>query len=466
MMNPFVTPEQAQQLLIKQKQFYQQGKTKNYNYRIQQLNRLYQGISQYTDKIEQALYKDLGKSKCESCMSEIGMVLASISHTKKHLKKWMKPQIVKTPMHSFGAKSRIEWEPFGSVLILGSYNYPFQLLIEPLIGAISAGNCCVLSPSELTPTVSNVIQEMIAKIFPPEYVVCVEGGIETNTSLLHTHFDYIFFTGSVNVGKIVMKAASENLIPVTLELGGKSPVIVDKSANLSVICQRLAWGKFMNAGQTCVAPDYVFVDQSIFGQFVEMMKQTITKFYGQQIEKSPDFGRIVNQRHMERLQQILQQDKEYIRFGGSVNLEKRYIEPTILCPDSMQAACMQQELFGPILPIFPYTKLQDALQFINQGETPLALYIFSEDNAIVQEILNKTSSGGVSVNDTISHIINPELPFGGKGHSGMGCYHGHHSFTTFSHKRSVLQKSTSINITLAFPPYNEEKLKKLKGIFK
>lgn len=465
-MEQFVTSQQAQQIVEKQKAFYRQGKTRSYEYRIQQLDKLYQAITAHMEPIQQALKQDLGKSHCESYMSEIGMVLSSISHTKKHLKKWMKAQKVKTPMHSFGATSRIEFEPFGSVLVLGPYNYPFQLLIEPLVGAMAAGNCCVLSPSELTPHVSAVIQKMIGQIFSPEYVCCVEGGIETNTSLLHSRFDYIFFTGSVNVGKIVMKAAAENLIPVTLELGGKSPVIVDKTANLKVICQRLAWGKFMNAGQTCVAPDYVLVHRDVFEAFVEQMKQTILQFYGENIEKSPDFGRIVNERHMKRLSSILEKDKAFLRFGGKVDMQQRYIEPTILCPDSFEAACMQEELFGPILPVFPYKDLQEAISYINGGETPLALYVCSEDKAMVQQVLQQVPSGGVSVNDAISHIINEDLPFGGKGHSGMGNYHGKHSFLTFSHKRAVLDKTTRINITLAFPPYNKEKLEKIKGIFK
>lgn len=461
-----LTPTMVADLLAAQKTFFQSHTTRTHAYRIQQLDLLYQAIVRYQPQLEEALQKDLGKSKFESYTSEIGLILSSISHTKKHLKHWMKPERVSTPMHIFPASSRIESVPFGSVLIMGPYNYPFQLTMEPLVGAMAAGNCAVVSPSELTPHVSAVVKKLLNETFPSEYICCVEGGIENNTVLLHSRFDYIFFTGSVTVGKIVMKAASENLIPVTLELGGKSPVIVDRTASIATACERIVWGKFMNAGQTCVAPDYILVDEQIEEQFIQELIATIYRFYGQNIQQSPDFGRIVNQKHLERLAGILEQDKFFIRFGGHVDASTRYIEPTLLCPDSTNAACMQQELFGPLLPIFSYRNLKEAIDQINQNETPLALYIFSENSQNIQTILDSTQSGGVCINDTISHILNPELPFGGKGHSGMGAYHGKASFATFSHKRSILKKSTRMSIRLAFPPYSDKALEKVRSLLK
>lgn len=456
-----LTKESAMQLLSAQKDFFKQGNTLSFKYRMEKLQQLYDAIIKYKDRIEYALKTDLGKCQFESYMSEIGIILSSITHAKKHLKEWMKPEKANTPIYIFPAKSYIESVPYGSVLIMGPYNYPFQLLIEPLIGAIASGNCIILSPSELTPTVSNVIKEVITNTFNPNYICCVDGGIENNTILLHSRFDYIFFTGSVNVGKIVMKAASENLIPVTLELGGKSPVIVDHTARLETACERIIWGKLMNAGQTCVAPDYILVNHNIYEAFINELIFTIQSFYGKDIKQSPDFGRIVNHKHMDRLKNILKSDKNFIRFGGKYDDNEKYIEPTIICPDSLDAACMQEELFGPILPVIAYKNLSDALDIINKQETPLALYIFSQENSFIEKILKSTSSGGVCINDTISHLINPNLPFGGKGHSGMGSYHGKNSFLTFSHKRSILNKSTRINIRLAYPPFTENKLKKI-----
>lgn len=457
---------QVQNLLNTQKQFYATGRTLSYDYRIKQLDKLYIAINKYTKELEDALKQDLGKSKTESYLSEIGIVLASINHTKKNLKKWMKKKKVKTPIHSFGAKSFVSYEPYGSVLIMGPFNYPLQLLIEPLISAISAGNCCVLSPSELTENVSKLIQNIIKETFPMEYIYCTDGKRETNIKLLKCKFDYIFFTGSANVGKIVMSHASENLTPITLELGGKSPVIIDKTANLDVVCKRLVWGKFMNSGQTCVAPDYVFVHKEIYDKFLQTLKDTIILFYGKDIKNNDDYGRIINQKHIQRLVNILTSDKDYIYYGGNYDIAQKFIEPTILTPTNYDVSCMKEELFGPILPVFKYDDINKVIEFITAFHTPLALYIFSEDKLFINNILASVPSGGVSINDTISHIINPHLPFGGKGYSGMGEYHGKYGFLTFSHKRAILSKTTKIDITLPFPPYSDKKLEKLKRIFK
>lgn len=461
-----MTQESIRCLLDSQKAFFRQGDTLSHAFRCRQLEALYKAILSYADKLEKALKTDLGKSAFESYTSEIGIVLSSLTYAKKHLKGWMKPQKVPTALPVFPGKSRVECIPFGSVLILGPYNYPVQLLMEPLIGAIAAGNCAVLSPSELTPSVAAVVREMIQATFDPSYICCVEGGVENNTLLLQNRFDYLFFTGSARVGKLVMKAAAEHLIPVTLELGGKSPVLVDSTAKLPVACERILWGKLMNAGQTCVAPDYVLVDRQIFQPFIEELERGIRRFYGEDIQSNPDYGRIVNERHMERLIRILDQDRACIRFGGKVDREDRYIEPAILCPDSLQAACMQEELFGPLLPVFPYDNLSDALDIIARQETPLAFYVFSEDRSFIRTALRRIPSGGASINDTVSHLLNPHLPFGGKGSSGMGAYHGKRSFLTFSHQRSILRRSTRIPVRLAFPPYTPKKQKWIRRILK
>ena len=355
----------------------------------------------------------------------------------------------------------------GSVLIIGPFNYPFQLLIEPLVAALAAGNTAVLSPSELTPHTAAVIKELISDTFPPEHVFCSDGGIENNDKLLHSRFDKIFFTGSIPVGKIVMRAAAENLIPVTLELGGKSPVIVTPSSKLNVACERIAWGKFMNAGQTCVAPDYVFVHRSIFDDFLKTFRGTVRRFYGEDIRRNADYGRIVNERHMKRLVGILEKDADAVAFGGEYDLASRFLAPTVLCPkDISHAACMQEEIFGPILPVFPYDDLDEALSFIRSSEKPLALYLFGEDKRELDAILKNTSSGGVSINDTVSHIIHPDLPFGGVGQSGMGNYHGEFGFLCFTHLRSVLTRSTRIRMDLAYPPFSDKKLKTIKKYMK
>lgn len=379
----------------------------------------------------------------------------------------MKPDPIKSPMTVFLSKSYVDKQPYGSVLIVGPFNYPFQLLIEPLVAAISAGNCAVLSPFELTPNTAEVIQNMIGQTFPSEYVFCAEGGIENNTVLLRSRFDKIFFTGSTNVGKIVMRAAAENLVPVTLELGGKSPVIIGESAKLQIACERIVWGKFMNAGQTCVAPDYIFVSKQIFADFIEKLKETIVRFYGEDIRNNPDYGKIVNARHFKRLTGMLEQDKSFIAFGGESDEEARFIGPTVLCPANTEiAACMKEEIFGPLLPAFPYESMEEVLSFINRNDKPLAMYVFSEDKKEISYILKHTSSGGVSVNDTVSHIINPNLPFGGVGYSGMGNYHGEYGFLNFTHLRSVLKRSTRFQLRVAYPPFTQKKLNALKKYMK
>ena len=464
-MKPYFTQQQAENLLRKQKNYFKIGQTRDYLFRMRQLIKLYASILKYESRINEALYQDLGKCPAESYSSEVGFILNSLSHTMRHLKKWMRLKKKKSPPYLFYSKSRVLKEPYGSVCIIGPFNYPFQLVMEPLIGALAAGNCAVLSPSELAPCVSRVIKQLIRETFPSEYVSCVDGGIRNNSILLHAGFDYLFFTGSISVGKIVMEAASRTLTPVTLELGGKSPVIIDKDARLKSACRRILWGKLMNAGQTCVAPDYVFVAKDRMEEFLEELKNTLSRFYGTDCFSNPDYGRIVNSRHMERLCTILEKDKDALVFGGRYNKEQRYIEPAILCPKSLNAACMQEEVFGPLLPVFPYSDLKEVIHYINSHPKPLALYVFSENRTVIREILQQTSSGGVSVNDTISHMIHPDLPFGGVGASGMGAYHGEYSFQTFSHMKSVLIRSSFLGIPITYPPYTERKLALVRRFF-
>lgn len=450
-----------------QKQFFETGRTRDLAFRICQLQLLADAMRKNETVLEEALKKDLGKSAFESYATEIGFVLADIRYTIQNLQKWSAPKRVRTPLYLFPGKSKIQKEPYGSVLILGPYNYPVQLLAEPLVGAIAAGNCAVLKPSELTPHVSEAMYQIVHSTFKEEYIACVEGGVEVNQELLSQKFDYIFFTGSERVGRIVMKAAAENLTPVTLELGGKSPVIIEKTANIKEAARRIAWGKLMNAGQTCVAPDYVLVDESRKQQFLTEMKTAFSHLYGKEIKKNPHFGRIVNERHMERLQKILEQDAKYLFCGGEADALQRYIEPAILdLGKDQNAASMQEELFGPILPVLSYHKLEDAVRFVNKRAKPLALYLFTKKRSAEKFVLERVSSGGVCVNDTISHLINPDLPFGGVGASGMGQYHGKYSFDTFTHEKSVFYKPADWNLPVCYPPFTKGKMNLVKFFLK
>ena len=450
-----------------QKQFFETGRTRDLAFRICQLQLLADAMRKNETVLEEVLKKDLGKSAFESYATEIGFVLADIRYTIQNLQKWSAPKRVRTPLYLFPGKSKIQKEPYGSVLILGPYNYPVQLLAEPLVGAIAAGNCAVLKPSELTPHVSEAMYQIVHSTFKEEYIACVEGGVEVNQELLSQKFDYIFFTGSERVGRIVMKAAAENLTPVTLELGGKSPVIIEKTANIKEAARRIAWGKLMNAGQTCVAPDYVLVDESRKQQFLTEMKTAFSHLYGKEIKKNPDFGRIVNERHMERLQKILEQDAKYLFCGGEADTLQRYIEPAILdLGKDQNAASMQEELFGPILPVLSYHKLEDAVRFVNKRAKPLALYLFTKKRSAERFVLERVSSGGVCVNDTISHLINPDLPFGGVGASGMGQYHGKYSFDTFTHEKSVFYKPADWNLPVCYPPFTKGKMNLVKFFLK
>ncbi|MFT8321866.1 MAG: aldehyde dehydrogenase [Bacillus sp. (in: firmicutes)] len=465
MPNIETNPIDVEQLISEHQQFFEKTQTLSVDFRILQLKKLKAGIEQYEQEIVNALQKDLGKHAFESYTYEVGFVLRSIRHAIKNVKKWAKRKKVKSPVALFPSKSYLQYEPFGTVLIIGPFNYPFQLVMEPLIGAIAAGNCVVVKHSELVPTVSAVLTKMIQSTFDKHYIRSVEGGAAINIALIHGSFDYIFFTGSVSIGKRVMEAAAKKLIPVTLELGGKSPVFVDEHANIPLAAQRIIWGKTVNAGQTCIAPDYLVVHESIKEQLVQEMKKALQAFYGTTIESSKDFGRIVNDQHFKRLQQMMEQEQKKIIAGGKSNRKTRYIEPTLLNA-TWNSPSMAEEIFGPILPIITYVDLDAAIQSVKKLSKPLALYIFTTNREIEQNILGNISSGGVCINDTITHAANPNLPFGGVGSSGMGMYHGIYSFLTFSHKRSVYKKNDKWNMPFLFPPYTKKKERLIRKVLK
>lgn len=456
--------ERVSKILDEHKDYFSSGKTKDIDFRLKQLKVLKGAIKDNEKLILEALDKDLYKSEYEAYASEVGFTLDSIGYVMKNLKSWAKVKKVKTPFFHVGAKSYIYSEPYGTVLIIAPFNYPFQLLIEPLVGAMAAGNSAVLKPSEYTPNVSKVISKIITENFPKEYIRVMEGGREVTSSLINKPFDYIFFTGSVRVGKIVMEAASKNLVPVTLELGGKSPTIVDKEANIAVAAQRIVWGKFLNAGQTCVAPDYILAHRDIKEKLIEEMKNSLNKFYGDDVLRSRDYGRIVNENHLNRLLELI--DREKIVAGGNFDIDQLYIEPTILDKVSWDDKVMEDEIFGPILPVIEYESLDNMIKMINSRPKPLSLYVFSENKDIWERIIHSVSFGGGCINDTISHIVSPYLPFGGVGSSGIGTYHGKSSFETFSHRKSIMKKTTKVNLDLIYPPYKEKKVKLIKKILK
>ena len=447
------------------KAFFNTHKTKNLKFRKQQLKLLSKNIKNHENELLDALYKDLGKSKVEAYATEIGMLLKSIKLMRKELKNWSKTKQTDTPLYLFPTKSYIKKEPYGTVLIIGPFNYPVQLVFEPLIGAIAAGNTAIVKPSELTPHVAIVIKDIIEDTFDEAYVSVVEGGIEETQALLSLPFDYMFFTGSEKVGKIVYEAAARKLIPVTLELGGKSPVIVDDTANIKVASERISFGKFTNAGQTCVAPDYILVQRKVKNDLIKALKKTIIEFYGENIEKSPDFGRIVNQKHFNRLNDLIQIHKDNVVFGGNSSKEDLYIEPTLLDNITNDNKIMKEEIFGPILPIITYDNFDEVLEIIQSKSKPLSLYLFSEDENMTHRVVEELSFGGGAINDTLMHLANPNLPFGGVGSSGIGQYHGKYSFDTFSHMKSYTFKSTRLESSLFFPPY-KSKFKYIKTFFK
>lgn len=431
--------ENYQELTAKQQSFFRSGKTKDVQFRIDALNKLKELMSSYEQEILDALKADLNKPEVEAKRAEIGLVLGEINFMIENLSSWSAPKEVETPSTHAGAASFIVPEPYGSVLVIAPWNYPFQLAINPLVGAIAAGNCAVLKPSELTPHTSSLLATMINENFPEEFLCVVEGEVETSTSLLKEKFDYIFFTGSTGVGKIVAEAAAKHLTPVTLELGGKSPAIVHEDADLDEAAARIARGKFANAGQTCVAPDYILAHRNIKDQLISKLQEVVTNTYGENVSENLDFPHVVSERHFDRLHQFLENGD--LAVGGKSDKSRLFIEPTILDNISWEDSVMQDEIFGPILPVLVYDETSEVIDAIVQRPKPLALYLFSDNEDVQDEVLNNLSFGGGAINDTINHMTSHYLPFGGVGDSGMGAYHGKASFDTFTHFKSILKRS-------------------------
>jgi aldehyde dehydrogenase (NAD+) len=448
-----------------QRQFFESGKTRSYAFRKQQIMRLKKCIQTHQSLISEALQQDLHKAPTESYITEIGFVYQEINYALKHLKKWMKPQNVSTPLIAQPSSSRIYRDPLGLTLIIGPWNYPFHLIMSPLVGAIAGGNCAILKPSEETPSTAQAIEKLIKEAFDPEYISVVQGnGSEVVPALMDNFpFNHVFFTGSVAVGKIIMAAAATHLTPVTLELGGKSPCIVDNTANLPVAARRITWGKFINAGQTCVAPDYLLVHHSVKDRLVKLIAENLREFYGENPHTSPDYPRMANMKRFNAIAKFLKTGN--ILLGGQTNPEDKYISPTLLDEVSWDDPVMQEEIFGPLLPILTYQTLEEIPQLIAKQPFPLALYLFTSDNQTEKYILENIRFGGGCINDTAVHLSNPAIPFGGVGTSGLGSYHGKYSFDTFTHAKGVLKTSTMVDIPLRYPPY-ANKLKYIKVIMK
>ena len=439
-------------ILQAQRDFFASGQTRPISFRLEQLKRLKEAILERQEAIVEAAKADLGRPDFEGYF-EIG-VLAELSYVLKNLKKWAKPEKVSLPLAQLPGSAWVQPEPLGCVLIIGPWNYPFQLVISPLIGAIAAGNCAIIKPSEIAPATSKVVADLIRAIYPPEFVSVQEGGVEVSQSLLAQKFDHIFFTGGTRIGQIVMEAAAKQLTPVTLELGGKSPCIVDKDVDLQVAAKRIAWGKYLNAGQTCVAPDYLIVHEEIKAAFLTILQDTIRESYGEDPSQSPDLSRLVSDNQFDRVAALI--EGEEILIGGQTNREERFIAPTVLNNVSWDAPVMQEEIFGPVLPVLSYTDVSGVIAQINARPKPLALYIFSRDKALQARILSATSSGGVCINDVILHLAIWGMPFGGVGDSGIGAYHGKTSFNTFSHMKSVLKKPFWPDIDWRYLPYGDK----------
>lgn len=447
-----------------QRVFFNTHQTRSYEFRKNSLRILRNGIYKYQNKLEEALKLDLGKNNHESYMTEIGFVLKELSYNEKHLKKMMKPRKVKSSLTDFPSKSFRYADPYGVVLIISPWNYPINLTLGPLIGAIAAGNTAIIKPSEYSSNTSMVLDEMISDIFDENYVKVVQGGVETNQELLDNKFNYIFFTGSTNVGKIVMEKASKFLTPISLELGGKSPVIVDKSVNIDVAAKRIAFGKYLNSGQTCIAPDYLYIHKDVKDEFVQAIQKVIVEFYGESPLHSEHYGSIINEKHFKRLTSYLDDGESII--GGDIDEENLRIAPTILDSVELTSIIMNEEIFGPILPIIEYSTIDEVIDFIESRPSPLALYLFTEDKSIESRVLTECRFGGGCVNDTVVHIASEYLPFGGVGESGMGSYHGEKTFQTFTHYKSVLKKKTWFDLPIRYAPYNNAKSKLVKKFLK
>ncbi len=451
------------EILIKQREFFNSNTTKDLDFRLEKLNKLRELLEIYEGDIFDALNKDLNKSNTETYVTEMGLVYEELSNTIKKLPKWTKAKGVMTSIAHFYSKSYIHSEPYGVSLIVSPWNYPLQLSIIPLIGSISAGNCSILKLSQKSKNTSKILEQIINENFSAEYIKVIDSSKISNDELLREKYDYIFFTGSTKVGKTVMEAAAKNLTPLTLELGGKSPCIVDSSANIPLSAKRITWGKFLNAGQTCVAPDYILAHKSVSKDLIANISKSLFEFFGGDILGNPEYPKIITKEHFDRLLELM--NEGVLEFGGNSNVESQKIEPTVISNIDWDSKIMEEEIFGPILPIIEYEDLDEVIEKIKSRPKPLALYIFTEDNGIKNKITREISFGSGCINDTLIQLSNPNLPFGGVGDSGLGKYHGKYSFDTFSNKKGILEKSNLFDIPLRYPPY-KNKLDIIKKILK
>ncbi|MCB9610944.1 MAG: aldehyde dehydrogenase family protein [Sandaracinus sp.] len=458
---PSTSLDSIPRLVDEVRERFDSGITRSIDWRLRQLDAIGRFVEERESEILAALKSDLGKPEIEAFSAEVSFVANDVAHAKKHLRGWMKAEKVSSPLVVQPGQSFIVREPLGVALIISPWNYPFQLLMAPLVSAIAAGNCAVLKPSEVSPATSALFAKWIPR-YLDGCVKVVEGGVPETTRLLEQRFDHIFYTGNGKVARIVMAAAAKNLTPVTLELGGKSPCIVDASADLDVTAKRIVLGKFYNAGQTCVAPDYVLVEESVHDALLNRLVATIRSFYGDDPQRSPDLARVVNERHLQRLVRLL--EGQTIACGGQHDAKDRFLAPTVLRDVSPDSDVMQEEIFGPILPVIAVPHVDAAITFVNRRDKPLALYVFSQRESVQAKVRDRTSSGGMSINHVWLHLAVPELPFGGVGESGMGAYHGKHGFEAFSHRKAVLKKPTQIDPSIMYPPYTESKQKWMKRL--
>lgn len=449
-------------LVKKQRAYFEKGKTKDVAWRISALKTLRKSILNHQKEIEAALQADLGKSSFETYMCETGMVLSELSHMIGRLRRYARDRRVMTPLAQFHAKSFTSAEPYGVTLVMSPWNYPFMLALEPAIGAIAAGNCVVIKPSAYAPATSEVIDTVIRDCFAPHFAAVVQGGRAENTALLEQKFDFIFFTGSVAVGKLVMEKAAKNLTPVCLELGGKSPCIVDRTANIRLAARRIVFGKYLNLGQTCVAPDYLFVHEEVKEKLIEEIERCIRQQFGARPLDNPNYGRIINEKHFDRVLGLMKDVS--VRIGGEADRETRRIAPTVLTDVTPASPVMQQEIFGPLLPVLTFHELSEVISYVTRHEKPLALYLFTGSRRTEREILRTCSFGGGCINDTIIHLATSRMGFGGVGASGMGSYHGKESFELFSHRRSIVKKYTWLDLPIRYQPYTGWK-RALLGLF-
>ncbi len=451
-------------ILTQQQNFFNSNKTKNINFRIEQLSKIKKALKENEGLLYKAIYEDFGKSEFETYVTELSLLYHEINSCIKNIRKWSKRKKVSTGIINFPAKSYIIPEPLGTTLVIGAWNYPYQLSLVPSITSLAAGNTVILKPSELPSKTSEVMAKIINDNFPSEYFCVVEGGIKETTELLEHRFDKIFFTGSIPVGKIIYQAAAKHLTPVTLELGGKSPTFVLADTDIKMTAKRIVWAKFLNAGQTCIAPDYVLVDKSIEERFLEALKNEIKEYHKNTENIEENYLRIINVNNFDRLNKLIDNDRLY--FGGKTNRNERFISPTILQNISFEDEVMKDEIFGPILPVISFTKLDDAIKMVKERPKPLSCYIYSKNRKNIDKLLNEISFGGGAVNDSLMHLSNSNLPFGGVGLSGIGSYHGKAGFDTFSHFKSILDKPFWIEPNIKYAPYSTWKLKIIKWLFK